>query len=674
MDFTSARDRMVDAQIAGRGVHDLRVLAAMRRVPREAFVGPGSEASAYRDAPLPIGEGQTISQPYIVAVMIEAAAVKPGDRVLEIGAGSGYAAAVLAEIGGHVHAMERLASLAQAARQRLAALGYAVELRVGDGTLGWPEAAPFDAILVAAGGPNVPEPLKQQLAVGGRLVIPVGARDAHQTLLKITRRSGGDFEEEDLGPVMFVPLVGAGGWDGETWDGEIWEGEARQIADDGEAGRTGMPVYHRRSLPQMIAGAAEPLPDFADPAFGRLFDRFGEQRVVLLGEASHGTAEFYRARAVITQHLVEHHGFTIVAVEADWPDAAAIDRHVRRRTVPASGEPPFRRFPTWMWRNTEVAAFVDWLHRHNAGVAEDRRAAFHGLDIYSLGSSIAAVLAYLDKVDPAAARIARERYGCLTPWQNDPSTYGRAVLTGGYRQCEEAVVAQCRDLLQRRLDAGDGESLLDAAQNARLIAAAERYYRVMYYGGAESWNLRDTHMFETLEHLLQWHGPKAKAIVWAHNSHIGDARFTDMGQVRDELNLGQLCRQQFGDAAALVGFGTHAGTVGAATDWGGDMEIKRVRPALPDSYEHLCHEAGPRRFLLDLAADGDLRAPLLDERLERFIGVIYRPETERLSHYAAASLPQQFDAWVWFDETSAVVPLGPEHARPGGAETWPFGL
>lgn len=425
-----------------------------------------------------------------------------------------------------------------------------------------------------------------------------------------------------------------------------------------------------------IAEVAEALPNCADPGFGRHFDRFGDRRVVLLGEASHGTAAFYRARAAITQRLIEHHGFTIVAVEADWPDAAAIDRHVRGRPGLAGTEPPFRRFPTWMWRNTEVAAFVAWLHGHNADVTEGRRAAFHGLDIYSLGSSIAAVLTYLDEVDPAAARVARERYGCLTPWQNDPPTYGRAVLTGGYRRCEDAVVAQCRELLQRRLDDGghDRESLLDAAQNARLIAAAERYYRAMYHGGPESWNLRDTHMFDTLDHLLRWHGPQAKTVVWAHNSHVGDARFTDMGKRRDEVNLGQLCRQRFGDAAALVGFGTHAGTVAAATDWGGDMEVKRVQPSLPGSYERLCHEAGPRRFLLDLTVDGDLRASLLDERLERFIGVIYRPETERLSHYAAASLPQQFDAWVWFDETRAVVPLGPEHARPGAHETWPFGL
>jgi len=240
------------------------------------------------------------------------------------------------------------------------------------------------------------------------------------------------------------------------------------------------------------------------------------------------------------------------------------------------------------------------------------------------------------------------------------------------------VIEQLRELLRRRLGyaGADGDSFLDAAQNARLIASAERYYRIMYYGGAESWNLCDTHMFETLEHLLEARGSGSKAVVWAHNSHIGDARHTDMGAVRDELNIGQLCRERFGDAAALIGFGTHTGTVAAATDWDGDLEVKRVRPSHRDSYERLCHDSGVARFLLDLAPDRHqaLRHRLLDPRLERFIGVIYRPDTELMGHYAEASLPQQFDAFVWFDETTAVTPLGREHARGGVPDTYPFGL
>lgn len=662
LDLARARDQMVDIQIARRGVRDTHVLEALRRVPREVFVEPGFEEFAYEDCPLPICEGQTVSQPYIVALMIEAAEVKPGDSVLEVGAGSGYAAAVLSQIANRVCAIERHPSLGKSAQQRLKKLGYDnVELRVGDGTRGWPEAAPFDAIVVAAGGPEVPSALKEQLAIGGRLVIPVGEEERYQTLIKLTRKSGSEFEEENLGAVAFVPLIGEQGW---AEDG-------RSAATSGAQGQS-----RRQTLSEMIAGLAEPLPKLDDRTFGQFFDRFADRRVVLLGEASHGTSEFYRARAAITMRLVEEHGFTIVAVEADWPDAAAADRYVRHRPARLGEEPPFQRFPTWMWRNTDVDAFLGWMREHNDNLKPEQRAGFFGLDLYNMSGSIAAILEYLDKVDPEAAAVARERYACLTPWQKEPSTYGRAVLIAGYRKCEKAVVDQCRELLQRRIEyiAENGEDFLDAAQNARLIASAERYYRIMYYGGAESWNLRDTHMFETLGHLLDAHGPQSKAVVWAHNSHIGDARHTEMGAVRDELNIGQLCRERFGGEAALIGFGTHTGTVAAASDWGGDMEIKRVRPSHRDSYERACHDANVPRCLLDLGRDQAVRRRLLEPRLERFIGVIYRPDTELMSHYANVSLPQQFDAFVWFDETSAVTPLGPEHAKAGVPDTYPFGL
>src|SRR4051812_3402674 len=358
----------------------------------------------------------------------------------------------------------------------------------------------------------------------------------------------------------------------------------------------------RAELSRLIAAAAEPLPHPEHEEFATVFDRFAEARVVLLGEASHGTSEFYRARAAITRRLIEKHGFEIVAVEADWPDALAIDRHVRDRPAPDGTRPVFRRFPTWMWRNTEVDAFVGWLREHNRRVGEDRRAGFYGLDIYSLADSIEAVLAYLDKTDPQAAGIARQRYGCLTPWQQDPAVYGRAALSRGYGECEKAVIATLTDLLGKRLDyaAKGDEHFFDAVQNAQLVASAERYYRIMYYGGAESWNLRDRHMFDTLTRLLEHRGPASKAVVWAHNSHIGDARFTDMGKVRDELNLGQLCRERFGEQAAMIGFGTHAGTVAAAADWGDEMEVMTVRPSRPDSVERLFHDSGLGRGVLML--------------------------------------------------------------------------
>lgn len=441
--------------------------------------------------------------------------------------------------------------------------------------------------------------------------------------------------------------------------------------------RTPDPLESGPGLPDLIADASIALPAPDDPGFAAHFDRWADRRVILLGEASHGTSEFYRARAAITARLVAEHGFTIVAVEADWPDAAAIDRHIRPRAMPGGADRPFARFPTWMWRNTDVARLTEWLRAHNDTVADpDARAGFYGLDLYNMTASIAAVLDYLDEIDPAAAAAARERYGCLTPWQRDPATYGRAALTQRHRDCEADVVAQLRALLERRLDyeARDGAEFLDAAQNARLVASAERYYKVMYYGGAESWNLRDSHMFETLQHLLEARGPDAKAVVWAHNSHIGDARATEMGRMRGEHNIGQLVRQAHGDEAALIGFGTHAGTVAAASDWGGEMEVKRVRPSRADSVERLFHDAGRPRCLLDLKADAEIAERLSAERLERFIGVIYRPETELMSHYAEAALSRQFDGYVWFDETEAVTPLEDVPRAPGMPETWPFGV
>jgi len=668
-DTARRRDLMVAAQLSSRDIRDPRVLEAMGTVPREFFLPPGMEEFAYEDGALPIESGQTISQPYIVACMIQAAELGPGDRVLEVGAGSGYAAAVMSRIAAHVHAIERHASLAQGARAHLDSLRYDnVDVHVGDGTLGWPAGAPYDAIIVSAGGPEVPAALKAQLALGGRLVIPTGTGGDVQELRKLTRVAHGEqdaaFVRENLGGVRFVPLIGAQGW-----------------SETGERSATRHAPGRGRSLESLLAETIEPLPPLEDARFAAAFDRWADRRVILLGEASHGTAEFYRARAAITRRLIEHHGFDIVAVEADWPDAAALDRYVRGGTSAGAPTPPFQRFPRWMWRNVEVATFIRWLHDFNAGRPAAARCAFRGLDIYNLHGSIAAVLDYLEREDPEAARIARERYGCLTPWQHDPATYGRAVLSDGYRKCEDAVVAQCRELLARRLeeqargDAAAEDNLLDAAQNARLVASAERYYRVMYYGGAESWNLRDTHMFETLQQLLEARGPRSRAVVWAHNSHIGDARRTDMGSVRGELNLGQLCRERFGEDCALIGFGTHTGTVAAADDWDGDMRVMRVRPSLRDSVERLSHDTGIPRFLLDFARDEALARLLGVPRQERFIGVVYRPQTELHSHYAEVSLSRQFDGWVWFDETTAVTPLGDgTGVHDGAAETWPFGL
>jgi protein-L-isoaspartate(D-aspartate) O-methyltransferase len=645
---------MVDRQIAARGVRSARVVEAFARVPRERFVPEHLEEFAYEDSPLPIGEGQTISQPFIVAYMAEQAEVSGGDKVLEVGTGSGYASAVLAEIAKEVFTIERNEALAESARDRLIALGYQrVHVRCGDGTKGWPEAAPFDAILVAAGGPEVPRSLREQLAVGGRLLIPVGSSERLQKLVRIRRVADDRYEEEDLGGVTFVPLIGAEGW------------PERRLPT-----RPASPA-------EAIRSAAQPFDDLERMDLEALLERIGDARLVLFGEATHGTSEFYRLRARVTRELIERKGFNIVALEADWPDAAQIDHYVRHREAPPSEWTAFARFPTWMWRNRETADFVDWLHGYNAEIPQEAaRVGFYGLDLYSLFTSIDTVLKFLDEHDPDTARLARHRYGCLTPWQTDPAAYGHAALTGQYHQCADEAVAMLSDLLDQRLRylAQDPARFFDAVQNAKLIVDAERYYRIMYFGSYESWNLRDTHMFETLQAVLDFRGPDAKAVVWAHNSHVGNAAATEM-TVRGEHNIGQLAREHFGHDAYLIGCGTDTGTVAAASEWDGPMEEKTITPAHPDSYEYLCRESEVPRFLLPLGRTehGALIEQLRTPRLERAIGVIYKPETELASHYFQAVLPRQFDEYVWFGQTRAIKPLE-THEVAGVPDTYPFGI
>ncbi|TMG76083.1 MAG: protein-L-isoaspartate(D-aspartate) O-methyltransferase [Betaproteobacteria bacterium] len=660
-DLSALRRDMVAHQIQERGVRSAAVARAMREVPREEFMSEEMREFAYADSPLPIGEGQTISQPYIVAYMTEALELEGRERVLEVGTGSGYAAAVLAHTAGEVYTIERHPSLARSARATLERLGYRnVHVIAGDGTRGYPEAAPYDAIVVAAGGNEVPPALKSQLAVGGRLVIPVGPTPREQRLVRVTRVTEKRYEEEELLPVRFVPLIGDQGWSDE-----------QQFARPGTAVGA---IRQELRLSERIARAAEPFSSIEDADLEPLLARIGDARLVLLGEASHGTSEFYRMRARITQRLIELKGFDMVAVEADWPDAGRIDHYVRHRGAPPAPWRAFSRFPEWMWRNREVEEFVEWLHRYNMNRPYGERVSFHGLDLYSLYTSINAVLRYLEDIDPEAARVARSRYGCLTPWESDPATYGRMALTGRYQECERDVATMLTDMLRKRADytAQDGERFADAVHNARVVANAEKYYRIMYYGSAASWNLRDEHMFETLSELLRARGPQSKGVVWAHNSHLGDARHTEMS-ARGELNLGQLCRENFGSAVYAIGFGTDSGTVAAADEWDGPMRIKQVRPSHPESYERHCHESGTSCFLLPLEKDRELARQLAVPRLERAIGVIYRPQTELASHYFQAVLPRQFDEYCWLDRTSAVRPLDTERLK-GMPETYPFGV
>jgi erythromycin esterase-like protein len=444
-------------------------------------------------------------------------------------------------------------------------------------------------------------------------------------------------------------------------------------------------------LVTMVRDAAHPLTG-APQDYNPLMELIGEARLVLIGEASHGTHQFYRERAQITRRLIKERGFTAVAVEADWPDAYQINRYIRGMGDGATAVDAlagFKRFPTWMWRNTAVLDFVGWLREYNDTLPPGAaKVGFYGLDLYNLYGSIEAVLAYLAKVDPEAAQRARARYSCFEHFGADSQAYGYAASFGMAEPCEQDVINQLIELQRRAGDYArrdyarrDGRVAEDeyfyAEQNARLIKNAEQYYRTMFGGRVSSWNLRERHMAETLDalvaHLERQRSP-AKVVVWEHNSHLGDARATEMSE-QGELNVGQLVRERYRRDVVLIGFSTNSGTVTAANDWDAPAERMRVRPALSGSYEELFHlvsqsihtaravgvsavaQATASNFMVLLRDGGEVADFLREPRLERAIGVIYRPETERISHYFRARLSDQFDAVLHFDQTRAVEPL-----------------
>jgi erythromycin esterase-like protein len=440
-------------------------------------------------------------------------------------------------------------------------------------------------------------------------------------------------------------------------------------------------------LAQAIAERATPIID-APTDLDPLLDRIGDARFVLLGEATHGTHEFYRIRSELTKRLILERGFSAIAVEGDWPDAYRINRFVRGSGHDHSAGDAlddFRRFPQWMWRNADVVDFVDWLRTHNARLPDDRGVGFYGLDLYSLHASMESVLAYLDARDPEAAQRARERYACFDTFGDEPQHYGHAIAAGLAEGCQQEVLAQLLELHRRRdeLLRHDGltaeDAHFEAAQNARIVAGAEEYYRQMYVRGVSTWNLRDTHMADTLDALaghLTARGHRPKIVVWAHNSHVGDSAAMALRAERDEITLGHLCRRRHPRDTVLVGFTTYGGTVTAASEWNGPVERKVLRRALPHSYEALFHAAGVPAFLLLLNELGEATAALHEPRLERAVGVVYRPETELWSHYFEVQLADQLDAVIHLDRTSALEPLerNPVWNRGELAETYPTGL
>jgi erythromycin esterase-like protein len=450
-----------------------------------------------------------------------------------------------------------------------------------------------------------------------------------------------------------------------------------------------MTVSLSNSIADDLSGNVLPLRPNETTDYDPLLRSIGKARFVLIGEASHGTHEFYRERAQITKRLITEFGFKAVAVEADFPDASRIDSYVRGSGYDGTAIESlggFKRFPAWMWRNADVLDFVGWLRSYNDDLSNDsEKVGFYGLDLYSLHTSVEVVLGYLEKVDPEGAARARERYSCFEHFGEDTQSYGYATAFGIAESCEDEVVGQLIELNRRATELAnrDGRVAADeffmAEQNARLIKNAEQYYRTMYRSDVSSWNLRDQHMVETLQsldrHISSRSKKHAKIVVWEHNSHLGDARATEMGR-RGEWNVGQLMRERYGTESYLVGFTTYNGTVTAANNWGDPASRLRVRDALDGSVESLFHRVDRDRFLITFRENELLRTRLTTPMLERAIGVIYRPETERHSHYFQTRLSEQFDAVIHIEETRAVEPLETTAAWEQGepAETFPFGV
>lgn len=638
--------------VAARGLRNPAVLAALLAVPRHMFVPERLAEFAYEDSALSIDDDEMLLQPFVVATMAEASGVEPTERALVLGNGAGYTAAVLSRIAGEVVTVQRRASLASFTRNVLRDLGYDnVRVAVGEGVQGSPDLGPYDAIVSSTPGPGAPRALLDQLVDGGRLVVPVGGRRT-QTLRRIVR-DGDRLYRQDLGDVRFVPLIGRDAWTKEEKEESWTERLAHRDAVEGD-------------LPPAVAEVAEPFDSVLEGDLGRLLDRIGDARVVLLGESTRGSSELQRVKARITAELVLRSGFDTLVFDADWRDAAWIDRAVRdSRPDAAPGSSLVSGAPTWTLRTLEIEELIAWLRAHNLESEPAREVAVFGLDLYGMHRSIEAVIDYLEGCELGLAAEVRRRHDHLTPWHHDPTTYREAVSSDLQRGREAEILSVLNGMLDQRLtkDVTIDDRLFEALQATHVLADAERYYRALYYGAREAWNLRERHMFETLRALLRARGPESKAVVWAHNSHVGDASATELG-ARGETSIGELCRIELEEPVYILGFTTDHGQVTAATSYDGPPRIMELGPSHPESYEHVLHECHHPSFLLPMRAMTDaLRDKLREPRIERVVGLVYRPEAELERHYFSASLPLQFDEVVHIDRTRATRVLSPRRRR-----------
>ena len=626
------KKQQIQNRLINKGIKNPLLLEAFHNIPEEFFLTKKIYPFTHKETE--IEELMNVIEPRVIVFgqMLEKMDIKKGNRVLAIGIDSVYMLSVLSKIYKEVYTVETNVEYSKWASEILKSKDvFNVFFNSHNETKGWEDHAPYDAIIIASEFQEVPEIIKKQLQIGGKLIAPVGPDWSHIILEIVERVSEFEYRTQRLRENYFIPKPHV-----------LPQIGTKHFPDD--------------EIVTAIKEKAIPFSSINEYPLDNLLNRIGDAKVVLLGEASHGTSEFYLSRQAITKALIEKKGFNIVCAEADWSDVEQINAYVRDLNAKRNWM-PFNRFPQWMWKNKEVLEFIEWLKKYNT--IHNNKCGFYGLDLYGLANSIDLVIAYLNNVDSDLAKLAKERYACIIPYLYNPAVYGKMVVGKQLESCEKDILNMLIDLLKNKHKLNHSPEYFYAYQNANVIVNAERYYKAMYYGSAESWNQRDFHMFYTLKSLLSYFGEDTKAVVWAHNSHIGNALATEMYS-KGEINIGHLCKEHFKNKCYNIGYGTHSGTVAAAHNWGENMEIMKVNPSIPESYENLCHKSQIPSFTLPLKekdSGNKIRNLLSTPKLERAIGVLYRPKTERMSHYFHAVLPSQFDEYIWFNKSKAVTPI-----------------
>ena len=643
------KDISIEEQLKDKGIRNSLLIEAFSDIPEAFFLSENLHPYFYEDVRIEKAIEKTEPRVIVIARMLEQLDIKEEEKILITGVDSVYILAVLSKIYNEVYAIETNQTYSDWALEVLKNIDVSnVHIKKDQLQNGWEAKAPFNAILCASELKEVPDKIKKQLKIGAKLLAPVGPDWAHVMLETIERISDTEYATKALRDNYFIP-------------------KPKLVP------KIGTEIYPENDIIDEIGISSIPFKTIKTFPLDNLLERIGDAKVVLLGEASHGTSEFYTMRQEITKALIEKKGFNLVCAEADWSDAEQINNYVRNQ-YQSQDWIPFARFPEWMWKNKEVLEFVEWLKKHNT--KRNNTIGFYGLDLYGLENSIDLVINYLEDIDPDLATLAKVRYSCIMPYMSNPTVYGKLVKTKKLESCEKAILKMLFDLLKSKNKLNHSQAYFYAYQNATVVVDAERYYKAMYYGSAESWNLRDFHMFYTLKSLLSYYGKDSKAVVWAHNSHIGNALATEM-YARGEINIGHLCKEHFGAKSYSIGFGTHTGTVAAAKNWGEAMQVMPINVSEAGSYEQLCHKTNITNFTLPLRekfSEKKLREYLNTPRLQRAIGVVYRPKTELRSHYFKAVLPSQYDEYIWFNNTKAITPLATKTEKTKFSTVHPFGL